>query len=850
VQGLRTGSSRGSGLALEPTSWATLVLLAIAVMVRVAISFPSHKFPPDADCVLPGLAALKVLHGHPAVFFGSLRLGAIGSYPLALLFLLFGASRSTLAAGPMLIDILLLGVWYLFLRELLGARIALLALPFAAVPSPAFTFWTYMPNGYPETLLFCAAILWLAARLARGDERHLTVFALGSALGLGWWTSPQTLGCGLPALLWMIWRRPGLARRWQAVPPLALGVLLGALPWIAFNVRYPLASLHDNFAVRPVHDLMGMVDNGRYLLAENVPEMLASIDPQRGVNPSNLAQRLLRLPTLVILVGAGCFVLLVAPLLRRRRTAPEKPLGGGTGPPDPRLAVIESIERNAWPLFVLVLVVNALLNLVSGAGSLRGLTVRYVLPIYLIVPAVLALLLARVALRSRTLAALLAGVVLAFNVAGTFWPWTPARQAWAAKAAGDERLLRLLSNQGVGAVLGPYWLVYPVNFLSQEAILGIPLEPGTDYRKETERLGRSPVRWALMTYRREDLARWAGEAGILGDEIALPGAYALVLPRDPAPPEPFRQRLVAAWRDCCLPRAACVPSGGTPSARVSFRSRPPRHREELVAQEGREQARAGAEHAGEQREERPRQSRQGEGQGDRRHPSALDLEAGALEGPVERGAGEERAVAAIEDAAVAVFEAAAEQGQPHRQVGDVGDRDEEQSPRRQGAVDHGERLLGVRQMLQRVGGEDRVVSRGQSCQGVQLDDDRAGEEARQGRQAVERPFEPHPDESRTAHEPRDVGREGPQLEQAAPLDHLPDPAREDAVGGPREILQDVAFRALEPSGWSGHGEAHFFPAESTFIRGAGDLALALERCYSRGVDGPSGGGSPSHTVFA
>jgi dolichol-phosphate mannosyltransferase len=541
--------------ALGPVALATLLLFALGVLVRVAVSFPSHKFPADADCVLPGLAALQVLRGHPAVFFGSLRIGAVGSYPLAILFLLFGASRTTLAAGPLLVDVLLLGAWYLFLRELLGAKIALLALPFAAVPSPAFTFWTYMPNGYPETLLFCAASLWLAARLAHGDQRPLTVFALGASLGLGWWNSPQTLGCGLPALLWVIWRQPRLPRRRAAMPLLTLGFLLGALPWIAFNVRYRWASLQDNFAIRPAHDFAAVVDNGRYLLADNIPEMLASTDPERGLNPSNLAQRVLHLPTLAILAGAGCFALVAAPLLRRRRAAPGGPLGGrATGAPDPRLpalAQIESVERDAWPLLVSVVVVNVVLNLVSGAGGVRGLTVRYVLPLYLLVPAVLALSLARVAIRSRALAALLGGVVLAFALAGTFWPWTQARQTWTARAAGDERTLRLLARQGVGAVLGPYWLVYPLNFLSQEAILGIPLEPGTDYRKETARLGRSPVHWALMSYSGTDLARWAGEAGFLGREAALPAAHVLVLPRDTSPAEQLRQRLVAAWRDCC-----------------------------------------------------------------------------------------------------------------------------------------------------------------------------------------------------------------------------------------------------------------------------------------------------------
>jgi hypothetical protein len=77
----------------------------------VATAFPSHKYPGDADCVVMGLAGLRLLHGHPPVFFGSLRTGALGAYPAGLLFLLFGASRATLAAGPMVVQILQLAAW-------------------------------------------------------------------------------------------------------------------------------------------------------------------------------------------------------------------------------------------------------------------------------------------------------------------------------------------------------------------------------------------------------------------------------------------------------------------------------------------------------------------------------------------------------------------------------------------------------------------------------------------------------------------------------------------------------------------------------------------------------------------
>jgi hypothetical protein len=556
------------------------------VALRVATAFPSHKYPADADCVVMGLAGLRLLHGHPPVFFANSRVGALGAYPAALLFLLFGASRATLAAGPMIVQILLLAAWTLFLRELLGPRLALWGLPFAALPPAAITVWTYMPNGYPEVLLVCATTLWLAARLARvsrtplarishaasaaapadaaparagGGEAWPACFALGVSLGIGWWASAQTLTCSGPALAWLAWRRPRLAARLRFWALVALGAALGALPWIAYNLRYAFPSLLNNFGLRPVAGLAAALDNARYLLLVNLPELLASTDGFDGGFPLNPAQRLLHLPALLISLGVSLFAMLALPWLWRRA-------GAAAPDGDPAAAV----ERAALPLCVLEIAASAGVYLFSFAGTVRALPVRYVMPIYLVVPVLFALSLHRLARRSAALAATLAAAVLAFNLASTHWPWTAERRQWAAAAAADQRLLRLLERRQVTAVIGPYWLVYPLNFLSGERVLGIPTDAVNDFRHEIERLPPAPVRWALMSFRAEDLAPWARTAGVTGEPCRLGSSYGLLLPRYDVPPAQFRERLASAWWNRPLarpggsPAPAAVAAGSTP----------------------------------------------------------------------------------------------------------------------------------------------------------------------------------------------------------------------------------------------------------------------------------------------
>lgn len=582
-------SSGASSAAASWTWWAALPVLAAGVALRVATAFPSHKYPADADCVVMGLAGLRLLHGHPPVFFANSRVGALGAYPAGLLFLLFGASRATLAAGPMIVQILQLAAWTLFLREILGARLALWGLPFAALPPAAVTVWTYMPNGYPEVLLVCTTTLWLAARLARisrtpsapppaavpartdGGGAWRTCFALGVSLGIGWWASAQTLVCSGPALAWLAWRRPRLVARRRFWALAALGAVPGALPWIVFNLRYAFPSLLNNFGLFPVAGLAAALDNARYLALVNLPQLLASTDGFDGSLPVNAVQRLLHLPALLISIGASLFAILAIPWLWRRTAAATAASATAPAAAEPDGDATAAVERSALPLCILVIAASAGVYLVSFAGTVRALPVRYIMPIYLVVPALFALSLHRLARRSPALAATLAAAVVAFNLASTLWPWTAQRRQWAADAVADQRTLRLLGQRQVTAVLGPYWLVYPLNFLSGERVLAIPLEASYDFRHEIERLPPAPVRWALMSFRAEDLARWARAAGVTGEPCRLGSSFGLLLPPYDVPANRFRELLATAWWKPSRGKPGGHPATGTAGAETMRR---------------------------------------------------------------------------------------------------------------------------------------------------------------------------------------------------------------------------------------------------------------------------------------
>src|SRR5689334_13285238 len=168
----------------------TIALLALAFVFRLALAYPTHRYPADADCSLSALCAIDALEGRPPVFFPSgVRLGAPTCYLTAGLFGALGISRAAQAFGPVLVGWATVLVWFAFCRELFGARRANLALLFIAIPTSAVTFWTYMPNAYPEVLFACATILWRAAVLQHRGPTSGRAVAFGLAVGFGVWVS-------------------------------------------------------------------------------------------------------------------------------------------------------------------------------------------------------------------------------------------------------------------------------------------------------------------------------------------------------------------------------------------------------------------------------------------------------------------------------------------------------------------------------------------------------------------------------------------------------------------------------------------------------------------------------------
>lgn len=204
----------------------------------------------DSDESWIGLTGRALLHGHATAFYGGQRYG--GTQEAALVAgvrLLTQSWLFSLKCVPVTLSAIAAVLVWRIGRRMVGepaARTA--ALLFWVGPVASLWLSTKARGFYGPSAVLGLAVVLLALRLA---ERPALVDAAlaGLAAGLGWWASPNIVYFVVPAVVWLVWRRPGVIR----LAGLAgAGWLLGAAPWLVNNLGSHWASL--NGAPYSIHD--------------------------------------------------------------------------------------------------------------------------------------------------------------------------------------------------------------------------------------------------------------------------------------------------------------------------------------------------------------------------------------------------------------------------------------------------------------------------------------------------------------------------------------------------------------------------------------------------------------------
>ena len=229
---LPAAADKRAWAGLRAVLWAGVVA---GVVLRVAV-YRSSLGVLDGDEAVWGLMARHLLDGEfPTFFWGQGYGGTLEVFPTALLFALFGTSTIAMRLVPVVLTAVAAVLVWRVGRRTVGEPAARVAAVLLWVWPPYLVWKSERAHGfYGSGLVLVCLVLLLAVRLAERRSR-VDAALLGLVLGLGWWQTPQIVPIALPAIAWLLWRRPAVLRdAWLALP----AAVAGALPWLVSNLSH------------------------------------------------------------------------------------------------------------------------------------------------------------------------------------------------------------------------------------------------------------------------------------------------------------------------------------------------------------------------------------------------------------------------------------------------------------------------------------------------------------------------------------------------------------------------------------------------------------------------------------
>jgi hypothetical protein len=418
-------------LPRRASAWTALALAGVLVGFALRIwIFSSPLSALESDEAVVGLMALRALDGDVSVFYwGALYGGSQEAILTAAAFAVAGPSVLLLKLVSLALYALAAVLVLLVGRRTVGEPAARVGAALFWLWPPFLVWWSTKARAYfGSGLVLGLAALLLALRLRDRDSKRDAAL-LGFVLGLGLWATLQSMLLALPALAWLVWRRPSLYRLAPWALPTAV---VGAAPWLAWNVR------HGGNAIFP-----RSVAGSETTYGERFADLFTIVLPtwlglRAPYTHDWLIGRTLGIAALVLALAAFAVFLVRRP-------------------------------RGLEPLLVCAVAFPFL----YAASSFTFLVAE---PRYLVfIAPVLALLIAAAVVpRGPALAAAAFVVAGAISVAGLVQLERQGRYAPLRVPADIGPVLTVLEEHGVDRVLANYWLAYRITFESEERIVASP----------------------------------------------------------------------------------------------------------------------------------------------------------------------------------------------------------------------------------------------------------------------------------------------------------------------------------------------------------------------------------------
>jgi hypothetical protein len=306
---------------------------------------------------------------------------------------------------------------------------------------------------------------------------------------------------------------------WRSLALVVLASLIPLFPYFLVVASHGMAPFTTSFATRPVSGWAQLTSNAGYMLHDTLPVLFFSHTADEI--------RALSLPGIRLLL---VFALLVVLALVVSREQLRKPARSGR--------LIPPVLPFALLLF------GCLIYPISGAGSVRGWTVRYAVPLWLVVPLAAALIY-HYAHQRRIKLFIVASIILLACLDGLEYPvFSRQMQESRIAALADERsTLSWLQSHHRDLVVGDYWTVYSLNFDGGRSVIALPIDDDNDYFHYDRELQGREMSAVLLDNNADHLQQWAkriGRSGHLEKVTLHTNAYLFDKPLDASAVEQAR----------------------------------------------------------------------------------------------------------------------------------------------------------------------------------------------------------------------------------------------------------------------------------------------------------------------
>jgi hypothetical protein len=406
-----------------------------------------------------GLQAFGILRGEKPIFYpGQAYGGSLESYLVAAVFWLLGASPLTLRLIPFLFSTLFIFMTYQLAREIYNPPIGLLSALFVALcPLHLTAFSLKTLGGYSQTpVLGNLALILLHRILSQAQDKKLwkATLGLGFLSGLGLWVNPQYSYYLGPVVLLLLARakRIGLV----GLTAFAVGCSLGGLPLLLANMSRSQGSTVNLIleGVVPARDFWPSLKAAvSYFITDALPT-LWGLRPIKGEMVITAAFVVIPLYLAAVLFSLW----LVGRDLLARRYNP---------------AVVLSTTLILAPfIFILAALTNGNFTVIIPDS---GILVRYLMPLYSVMPIMLAAFIWRFKSFSRYLAVFLVALVLTVNLWSNLSvdPVDAMRSAFenVPLPASNKALIDFLDSEGIRYVYTNHWIGFRLMFETHERVV-------------------------------------------------------------------------------------------------------------------------------------------------------------------------------------------------------------------------------------------------------------------------------------------------------------------------------------------------------------------------------------------